>query len=164
MQRRRVGFLQRSSGTGLLVSAILAALIPIRSASTESFGLPAATSLPTEPLVWLELVAPLITESETAVFRALQRDYQRQAFIDRFWQERDPFPETGRNEFLETWQERLVLAQERFGNLQEDRAETMLLAGPPHQILVQPCPRFLDPMEIWLFEASYRHPEAIAQV
>ena len=164
MQRRRVGFLQRSSGTGLLVSAILAALIPIRSASTESFGLPAATSLPTEPLVWLELVAPLITESETAVFRALQRDYQRQAFIDRFWQERDPFPETGRNEFLETWQERLVLAQERFGNLQEDRAETMLLAGPPHQILVQPCPRFLDPMEIWLFEASYRRPEAFALV
>jgi Ca-activated chloride channel family protein len=164
MQRRRVGFLQRSSGTALLVSAILAALIPIRSASTESLGLPAATSLPTEPLVWLELVAPLITESETAVFRALQRDYQRQAFIDRFWQERDPFPETGRNEFLETWQERLVLAQERFGNLQEDRAETMLLAGPPHQILVQPCPRFLDPMEIWLFEASYRHPEAFALV
>jgi Ca-activated chloride channel family protein len=164
MQRRRVGSLQRSTGTALLVFALLAALTPTRSTSNESVGLPASTSLPTEPLVWLELVAPLITESETAVFQALQHDYQRQAFIDRFWQERDPFPETGRNEFLETWQERVVLAQGRFGNLQEDRAETMLLAGPPHQILVEPCPQFLDPMEIWLFEASHRHPEAFALV
>ena len=164
MRRRRFGSSPRPSGPALFVSVFLAALIPIRSASADAGDLPAATSLPSEPLLWLEVVAPLITESESVVFQALQNDYQRQAFIDRFWRERDPFPETGSNEFLETWQQRLVLAQERFGNLHEDRAETMLLAGPPHQILMEPCPRYLDPMEVWLYEASHRHPEAFALV
>src|SRR5262245_58927518 len=56
---------------------------------------------------WLHEVDPLITQPEREAFLSLRRDYHRDAFIRRFWQVRDPFPETGRNELKENWDERV---------------------------------------------------------
>ena len=56
---------------------------------------------------WLHEVDPLITQPERAAFLALRRDYHRDAFIRKFWQVRDPYPETGRNELKENWDERV---------------------------------------------------------
>lgn len=146
------------------ICLLLVVLISIQPTSIESADLPPVDELPTDPLAWLDLVAPLINQQELSVYLALDHDYQRRAFIDRFWSERDPFPDTGRNEFLETWQERLLIVRERFGNLQEDRAETLLLTGPPQQILIGPCPRALEHLEIWLFKASHHLTEPVALV
>lgn len=153
-----------SPAPAAFICLLLVVLISIQPASVESADLPPVDELPTDPLAWLDLVAPLINQSELSVYRALEHDYQRQAFIDLFWRLRDPFPETGRNEFLETWQHRLQLVHERFGNLQEDRAETLLLTGPPQKILTGPCPRALEHLEIWLFTASHQLAEPIVLV
>ncbi len=164
MQPGSFDFSTYSPAPAALICLLLVVLITVQAVSAEPSSLPTVDELPTDPLAWLDLIAPLINQSELSVYRALEHDYQRQAFIDRFWRERDPFPETGRNEFLETWQLRLQLVHERFGNLQEDRAETLLLTGPPQQILTGPCPRALEHLEIWLFTASHQLAEPIALV
>ena len=41
-------------------------------------------------------------------------DYQKRLFINRFWQVRDPFPDTPENEFRDAWERRVELAHERF--------------------------------------------------
>ena len=143
---------------------LLAVWVPVQIGSAAAADLPPADELTPDPLAWLDTVDSLITPFEASVYRSLQHDYRRQAFIDRFWGERDPFPETSHNEFLEVWQQRLQLVQERFPDRRDDRAETVLLAGPPHQILTGPCPQQLEPMEIWLFNASPQLPEPITLV
>ena len=85
---------------------------------------------------WLEGVDSLLTEHERKAFLELARDYQRRLFINRFWQVRDPFPQTPENEFRDAWEQRLDLARERFGGLEGQRAQTMLLVGPPDRILL----------------------------
>jgi GWxTD domain-containing protein len=80
---------------------------------------------------WLTLVEMLILDEEREAFLALDKEYQRDAFIQRFWQVRDPFPETGRNEFRDAWQSRAEAAEEEFGSLDGDRAQAMMLFGAP---------------------------------
>ena len=103
---------------------------------------------------WLVEVALLITEEERRGFASLERDYQREAFVELFWKVRDPLPETRKNEFRDTWNQRLEMVEERFGQLAGDRAQTMLLAGPPQEILGDLCPQLLTPTEIWHYEQS----------
>ena len=80
-----------------------------------SAGAPAAAR-------FLEEVAPLITPAERAAYLELERPYQRQAFESRFWQVRDPFPETPGNEFADRWHERAPVARERWGSLDDARS------------------------------------------
>jgi len=111
--------------------------------------------LPPRQREFLETVAPLITEKERAAFLALPRDYQRDAFIRRFWEVRDPIPKTPRNEFREVWEERAKAARERFGNLTEDRAQMMLWNGPPGNVERGHCDALL-PVEIWGYDGTDR--------
>ena len=85
---------------------------------------------------WLEEVEALITERERQAFTELARDYQRRLFISRFWQMRDPFPETPENEFRDVWERRVELARERFGDLDGQKAQAVLLVGPPDRTLM----------------------------
>ena len=55
---------------------------------------------------WFDGVAPLITAREREAFLRLANDADRQAFIQRFWEVRDPYPETPRNEAKERWEAR----------------------------------------------------------
>jgi VWFA-related protein len=103
---------------------------------------------------WLEEVAPLLSAREREAFLALGEDYRRDAFIRRFWEVRDPFPQTARNEFQERWEERVELARERFGNLAEDRARMLLLNGPPARIYPAHCADVLLPLEIWDYDGT----------
>ena len=97
---------------------------------------------------WLDAVALLMNAKEREVFLALGKDYQRDAFIRRFWEVRDPFPQTARNEFQERWEARAKVARERFGNLADERARMMLLNGEPAHVLQARC-EILVPLEIW---------------
>ncbi len=64
----------------------------------------AIEKLPEKYRDWLETVDLLITDEERATFLALDKDYQRDAFIKRFWEVRDPYKRTARNEFQERWE------------------------------------------------------------
>jgi Ca-activated chloride channel family protein len=113
---------------------------------------------------WLEEVETLLTERERQAFAELARDYQRRLFINRFWQVRDPFPDTPENEFRDAWEGRVEFARERFGGLGGERAQAMLLVGPPDRALLSACPHMLRPMEIWLYGSSPRIPRGFSLV
>jgi len=104
--------------------------------------------------VWLEEVDALITDDEVDAFLKLEKDYQRDAFIERFWQARDPYPDTSRNELRDRWAERVLQARQMFGSLLEDRARMLLLNGPPTGALRVRCTTILWPMEIWFYDGS----------
>ena len=113
---------------------------------------------------WLEEVEVLISERERQAFTNLARDYQRRLFIRRFWQVRDPFPETPENEFRDAWEHRVELARQRFGDLGGPRAKALLLVGPPDRSLQSVCPHLLRAMEIWLYARSPRVPRGFSLV
>jgi VWFA-related protein len=115
----------------------------------------AIAKLPPRQRDFLETVAVLVSDKERDAFLALPRDYQRDAFIRRFWEVRDPFPQTPRNEFREGWEERAKIARDRFGNLTEDRAVMLLWNGPPGNVVRGQC-EVLLPLEIWSYEGTDR--------
>src|SRR3954465_9486362 len=80
---------------------------------------------------WLDDVDLLITPREREVFLGLQSAADREAFVQRFWQVRDPYPETPRNEARERWEERLREAKDRWSDRLDDRRRVFLLNGEP---------------------------------
>ncbi len=114
-------------------------------------GAPAEGGLPLQYRQWLEEVSVLITEEERQVFLGLQKDYQRDAFIDRFWRERDPYPDTGRNELRERWSERVDLARATFRRLDDARAKVLLLNGAPEVQRRVQCRAAFWPLELWFY-------------
>lgn len=137
-----------------LSGAARAAPPPKPSAPTAA-QMDAIAKLPPRQREFMEVVAPLLSDKERAAFLGLPRDYQRDAFIRRFWEVRDPFPKTPRNEFREGWEERAKIARERFGNLTEDRALMLLWNGPPGNVVRGQC-EVLLPLEIWSYEGTDR--------
>lgn len=105
---------------------------------------------------FLEEVEPLMEEKERAAFLALRQDYQRDAFVQRFWQQRDPFPKTAVNEYRVRWEERARIAKERFGDLKGERARMILFLGEPADVLRSPCPDLLAAMEMWYYPGTER--------
>ena len=67
-----------------------------------------------------------------------------------------PLPETPRNELRDAWEERLKAAQERFGNVVEDRARVLLIHGEPAHVFHSRCLDVVLPLEIWAY--SRRNP------
>jgi len=94
----------------------------------------APPELPAEFREWLVTVETLITDEERDYFLSLEENFRRGAFIDRFWQVRDPYPDTVRNEFRETWISRVDDALQEFGSLTDDRARFFMLNGWPNGI------------------------------
>ncbi|MEA2603392.1 MAG: Ca-activated chloride channel [Acidobacteriota bacterium] len=103
---------------------------------------------------WLEDVAPLITQREREVFLGLSADADREAFIQRFWEVRDPFPNTPRNEARERWEERLADARRRWGGTGDDRARIFLLNGEPDGVVAGQCDG--APLEMWVYEPRFQ--------
>ena len=106
-----------------------------------------------EQRAWLEEVALILTKEERATFLALEKDYQRDAFIERFWKARDPYPETGRNEFKDRWDARMREVRGLIGDLEDDRAVVLLLNGFPDGQVEIRCSG-LYPAEVWYYERA----------
>ena len=122
---------------------------PARAAETTESE--ATAHLARRHQTFLEEVSALITEVEEEVFLELGADYQRDHFVRRFWRSRDPFPGTGRNELREAWDERAVLARERFDDLSTERAQALLALGAPSRTIHSTCSDLLRPLEIWSY-------------
>jgi Ca-activated chloride channel family protein len=136
---------------GLMVSV---AAGPVEGASKRQIRKEQAEAIAALPLPyreWIEQVAPIISDGEREAFLKLEQDYQRDAFIDRFWRARDPYPDTARNEFKQRWDERLAEVRVRFERPNDERAETLLTQGPPADIMVAQCGTLLWPTELWFY-------------
>jgi hypothetical protein len=66
---------------------------------------------------WLEAVDLIITKEERDAFLAIEKDYQRDAFIEQFWKIRDLYPATARNEFRDRYEALIEQARNEFGDL-----------------------------------------------
>jgi Ca-activated chloride channel family protein len=144
----------RSFARRLLLPFLLLALPALAAHAQEPP--PPDSNLSPRHRQFLEEVAPLINEKEKAAFLALRQEYQRDAFIQRFWQQRDPFPKTAVNEFRVNWEDRVRVARERFENITEDRALMLLFNGEPAEVVRSPCPDVFLPMEIWYYPGTER--------
>jgi GWxTD domain-containing protein len=92
---------------------------------------------------WInEDVRWIITPEELTAFKALSNDEERDAFIEQFWQRRDPTPDTEENEFKEEHYRRIAYANEHFAagraGWRTDRGRIYIVFGPPDEIESHP--------------------------
>jgi Ca-activated chloride channel family protein len=122
----------------------------------------AIAKLPEKYRDWLVEVEVLITPVERSAFLVLDKDYQRDAFIQHFWEVRETA--SGRQgEFQRLFEARVAEARERFGKeLVDERARIFLLNGPPAAEVAGRCATILWPVDIWYYAGSDRtHEEFI---
>ena len=102
---------------------------------------------------FLDAVDPILSDTERRVFGELRHAYQRDAFVQRFWAVRDPYPETPQNEFRERFEQAVETAVERFGDARDDRFESLLLHGEPLRTFRTTC-ELLRTLEVWHYPHS----------
>lgn len=83
-------------------------------------------------------VARLATRDEVDRFKRLASDAEAKAFVDQFWQSRDPDPEYEGNSLRERFEERSREADRKFGEggvpgRRSDRGTVFILYGPPEE-------------------------------
>lgn len=110
--------------------------------------------LPEKYRQWLEDVDPIIGKDEKALFFQLEKDYQRDAYIERFWKARDTYADTARNEFREDYLARVREARENFGGVKDDRARVLLTNGWPGERIEVRCAPWIVPSEVWYYPQS----------
>lgn len=106
---------------------------------------------------WLDEVDPLITHRERALFLSLNRDYQREAFIHKFWKVRDPYPRTARNEMKERWPYRVAQARSSYDHLDDARSRILLVHGQPTNGFSVGCTQTRRPAEVWAYAGGSDH-------
>jgi len=110
-------------------------------------------ALPQKYQDFLRRVDLLISDEEWEAFLSLQEDYERDAFIERFWRVRDPDPKTARNELKDRWDARLTYVLDNYPDKNDERGRMFLLNGPPTTVLKSRCTK-LYPMEAWVWRQS----------
>jgi GWxTD domain-containing protein len=88
---------------------------------------------------WLdEDVRWIITDEESAAFKKLTTNAERDQFIEMFWQRRDPTPDTAENEYKEEHYRRIAYANEHFAagvpGWRTDRGRIYIMYGKPDSI------------------------------
>jgi GWxTD domain-containing protein len=126
---------------------------------------------------WLrEEVPDIITEQERRAFLELGTQEEREQFIEIFWRNRNPEPESPINPVREEHYRRLAYADEHFASgiagRKSDRGHIYIIWGPPDEIETHPTGGTHDrpmeqgggttttyPWELW----RYRHLEGIGE-
>jgi len=99
---------------GLLL--IVAAAFLLSAAAEAQAKKKTSKDLPPQYRKWLdEEVVYIITPKEREVFLQLDSDRDREVFIRAFWKQRDPTPESDKNEFREEHYRRIAYANQWFG-------------------------------------------------
>jgi GWxTD domain-containing protein len=124
---------------------------------------------------WLEQdVRWIITDTEAQAFKHLSNDEERDAFIESFWQRRNPSPDSPDNEYRDEVYARIQYANEHFAagkpGYLTDRGHIYIAYGPPDDKESHPSGGTYDrpfdegggttstfPFEIW----HYRYIEGI---
>jgi GWxTD domain-containing protein len=126
---------------------------------------------------WLNEEVPyIITDEERKAFMSLSNDEERDAFIEAFWQRRNPNPDSPENEFREEHYRRIAYANEHFAagkpGWKTDRGHIYIAFGPPDDIDAHPSGGLYErtpeegggetttfPFEVW----HYRYLEGIGE-
>ena len=89
--------------------------------------------------------------------QGLKTDEERDAFIERFWEVRNPAPGTGQNEFKEDFYRRLAYANAFYGRdagsdgWRTDRGRAYILFGRPQTTMNWSGNQELYPTELWFY-------------
>lgn len=155
-----IRFRSRGWAVALLLAAAGASIVPAAAQQKKGAQTPIPEDFPERHREFVEMVAPLLSATEREAFLALRQEYQRDAFVRRFWEVRDPFPQTPGNELQIAWEERAKLARERFGTLDaagDDRARMLLINGPPAETFQGRCTgQIALPLEFWSYPGTDR--------
>jgi GWxTD domain-containing protein len=92
---------------------------------------------------WLDQEVPyIISDEERKAFKSLSNDEERDAFIEQFWQRRNPNPDSPENEFREEHYRRIAYANDKFAagkpGWKTDRGRIYIMWGPPDSIESHP--------------------------
>ena len=104
-----------------------------------------------------EEVVYLISDAERRAFLSLAGEDTRDAFIESFWQRRDPNPTTPENEYRDEHFERLAYANEFYGRdtgragWRTDRGKFHIVLGPPRTKEDFSHSDALYPIELWFY-------------
>jgi GWxTD domain-containing protein len=87
---------------------------------------------------WLSEEVPyIITNEERAAFRKLSTDDEREAFIENFWERRNPNPSSPENEYKEEYYRRIAYSNEHYASgipgWKTDRGRIYIMYGPPDE-------------------------------
>ena len=112
---------------------------------------------------WLtQDVADIITDKEREVFLELGTGAGRELFVEAFWRQRDPIPETPVNEFREEHYRRIQYANANFGKgtskpgRKTDRGKIYIILGKPVNIVSFGSESsHLVPIEIWFYQRDF---------
>jgi GWxTD domain-containing protein len=148
----------RAAATALITASLLFLAFSGRSAA-KAPETGQKSPLPAQYKKWLdEEVVYIITRTERDVFQKLQTDKERDLFIEAFWKQRDPTPNSPENEFKTEHYRRLDYANHVFGRdstragWRTDRGRIYIILGEPNDI--QKFEGGLDvvPSEIWFYQ------------
>jgi len=97
----------------------------------------------------------IITDGERENFLGLKTAAERDEFIERFWQVRDPVPETAVNEFREEHFKRVREANDKYREARPgwmtERGRMYITLGEPRDVMSYPSSQDLFPLEIWYY-------------
>jgi GWxTD domain-containing protein len=137
--------------TLLLVLVAISSVFAVSKKDTQN--------LPPRYKDWLaKEVNYIITEEEAQAFVHLSTDAERDTFIARFWEIRNPEPNSPTNRYKEEIAQRIAYANQWFGHEQgtpgwmTDMGRVYITLGPPKQrnkLLLSANER---PMEIWFYD------------
>ena len=126
---------------------------------------------------WLNEEVPyIISDDERRAFMSLANDEEREAFIENFWQRRNPNPDSPENEFREEHYRRIQYANDHFAagkpGWKTDRGHIYIAFGPADSIDSHPSGGMYErpmeegggetstfPFEVW----HYRYLEGIGE-
>lgn len=113
---------------------------------------------------WLEEeVVYIITPKEKDVFLQLETDRERDIFLEAFWKQRDPDPNTPENEFKKEHYRRISYANQWFGKegpgegWRSDMGRIYIILGEPNHIERYENVTEVYPVIIWLYEGKVEY-------
>ena len=143
-------------------SRILLVLLLLASWSTSAIHLQAATARQLAPYYrkWIEEDVPyIINQDEKKEFLRLQTDEERSAFIEQFWESRNPTPHSPINTFKEEHYRRLAYVRAEYGDeryndgWRTDMGRVYITLGPPQQTSKFHQGMSTRPVEIWFYQS-----------
>jgi len=91
---------------------------------------------------WVKDVEPILTDEDRSAWEKLKTNDEREQFIQLFWRQRDPDPDTEENEFKEQYYERVAYANAHYSSGKPgrltDRGRIYIKFGAPDEIESHP--------------------------
>jgi len=154
-KRTRFKWLPRLAAVVLAVTAL--AMSPL---ATRAFGISEKTLTPIYRHWIHQEVNYIITRAERNEFLALKTDDERDKFIERFWELRNPSPGAPTNSYKEDIYKRIEYANDHFttngsnDGWNTDMGRIYITLGPPQQKARYVTQSEIRGMEIWFYTIS----------